>query len=116
MNRCNAPPKEGELYKIITIGNHSFELRFGYYADFERINSEPVVIYPNLSEKRLYDIYGYRIVTAIQDPCDCYEVHTRKTREDCCNDCIHYADHNEGIGVCTYTQNNKDYVTLREGE
>ncbi len=116
MNRCNAPPKEGDLYKITTIGEHSFELRFGYYADFERSNSEPVVIYPDLSENRLYDIYGYRIVTAVQDPCNCYEVHAHKTRDDCCNDCVYYTDFTEGIGICMCIQNTKDYDRFREGE
>jgi len=43
-------PKEGMIYKIIDIGNHKFELRYGYNEDFEREQGCPVVVFPNLKK------------------------------------------------------------------
>lgn len=44
MSATNGPPKEGDLYKTIKIDRFTFELRFGYYADYERKTGEPVVV------------------------------------------------------------------------
>ena len=102
MNRTNAPPREGDLYKAITIGKYTFELRFGYYAEFERASGEPVVIYPDLIERKFYTEDGRRLVTAIQDPCPYYEVSDERVRDECCNDCRHYTSEEEGIGICNH--------------
>lgn len=107
MPASNAPPKEGGLYKVIQIEEHTFELRFGFYAEFERETSEPVVIYPDLAENRLYTADGRRIVTAIQDPCSSYTVSTPKAKDMCCNDCDHYVRSGEEIGICTCSANRK---------
>lgn len=104
MSYTNNPPKEGELYKVIKIGRHTFELRFGYYAEFERASCEPVVIYPDLLKQKLYTEDGRRIVTAIQDPCRCYEVQGRTERDECCNDCLHYILEGDDIGICNHPE------------
>ncbi len=100
MFHINSPPREGDLYKIITIDGHTFELRFGYYADFERKHGDPVVIYPDLNEERHYTNDGMLIVTAVQDPCKHYEVPEHKARDECCVDCIHYSQPGDDIGIC----------------
>ena len=105
MSRNNSPPSEGELYKVIEIGKHRFELRFGYYEDFEREYGEPVVIYPDLIENILYNEDGKRIVTAIQEPCKHYSVAAGKEKEECCCDCEHYRYYGDDIGLCACIEN-----------
>ncbi len=107
MSGINIPPREGELYRVIEIGGHRFELRFGYYEDFERESGEPVVIYPDLSEQMLYDGDGKRIVTAIQDPCRHYSVPEEKAREECCCDCQYYRYCGDDIGICACAENDR---------
>ncbi len=100
MSATNGPPKEGDLYKTIKIDRFTFELRFGYYADYERKTGEPVVVYPDLNEQKLYTQDGRRLVTAIQDPCDYYEAANPMVLGDCCCDCIHYRHPGDDIGIC----------------
>ncbi len=104
--KINSPPKEGDLYKIVRIDEYVFELRYGYYEDYERKTGEPVVIYPDLTQ-RIYNEDGYAIVTAIQEPCGYYEVPEHKARDECCVDCIHYSSPGDDIGICKckYNQN-----------
>ena len=37
-NTKSKPPQEGELYKILELHQHRFELRYGYYDARERAN------------------------------------------------------------------------------
>ncbi len=104
MFKINSPPKEGDIYKIVNIDGHTFELRYGYYEEYERKNSEPVVIYPDLT-RRIYTKDGYLIVTAIQDPCSYYEISEHKARDECCVDCIHYSSPDNDIGICKCMHN-----------
>ena len=106
-------PKEGQLFKTFFIDEYVFELRYGYYAEFERKSGEPVIIYPDLIDKPLYTNQGQRIVTAIQDPCEHYKVPNNKIRDESCSDCLYYANPNNEIGICqcennTSTQPNKE--------
>lgn len=45
MPNTNVLPKEGDIYKVVKIDGHVFELRFGFYEEFEREKGEPVVVY-----------------------------------------------------------------------
>ncbi len=107
VNMVNAPPKEGELYKRIQIGNHVFELKYGYYTESDRILGEPVVLYPDLKRQLLHDHNGKRIVTAIQDPCRHYLSSAGKASEECCCDCEHYRYCGDDIGICACTENDR---------
>ena len=98
-------PKEGQLFKTLLIDGHIFELRYGYYADFERKSGEPVIIYPDLIDKPLYTNQGQRIVTAIQDPCKHYRVSNNKIRDESCSDCLYYATPESEIGICQCQKN-----------
>lgn len=104
MMNSNAPPKEGDIYKVVKVDEYTFELRFGYYEDFERAFGEPVVVYPDLTKRRLYTKDGYPIVTAIQEVCSYYEVPEHKARDECCSDCIHYSHTDDEIGICKSKQ------------
>lgn len=107
MSSINSPPREGDLYRVIEIGGHRFELRFGFYEEFEREFGEPVVIYPDLAEVKLYDEGGKRIVTAIQNPCSHYKVPENKSRDECCCDCEYYRYYGDDIGTCACAENDR---------
>lgn len=92
--------KEGDLYKIVTVGGHRFELRYGYYEEFEKESGEPIVIYPDLFNNPLYNEDDYLIVTAIQDPCEYYLAFDTDTTDGCCGDCKYYSDPRQTIGIC----------------
>ena len=42
-------PKEGDLYKVVTTFGKSFELRYGFYEERDRLSPlcEPAIIYPD---------------------------------------------------------------------
>ncbi|MBQ8184988.1 MAG: hypothetical protein IJ036_04290 [Lachnospiraceae bacterium] len=108
MFKKKVPPKEGDIYKTVTVGQYTFELCYGYYEEFERDSGEPVVIYPDLREQKIYTQNGQPIVTAIQDPCVHYEVPQQKSRDECCNDCVHFEDPEDEIGICKCPHNQVD--------
>ncbi len=107
MFKINSPPKEGDIYKVIHIDGYAFELRYGYYEEYERKTGEPVVLYPDLT-RRIYTADGYPIVTAIQEPCSYYKVSNHKTWNESCVDCIHYSPPGDDIGVCKCKHNQKN--------
>lgn len=98
-------PKEGELYKIIDIGEHRFELRYGYNEEFERRQECPVVIFPDLISEPRYTDDGYLIVTSVQEPCEHYSPIDGKQFEDWCADCKHYPGVHHEIGICRCEKN-----------
>lgn len=99
MNR-NIPPKEGELFLNVTVENYTFELRYGYYEETDRLRGEPVPIYPDLKSNPLYTGDGQPIVTAVQVPCEYYKTPEGFENEDCCSNCIYYPDIKDEIGIC----------------
>ena len=107
MPMSNTIHKEGDLYKVIKVGGHTFELRFGYYADFERNSGVPVVIYPDLAEQKRYSTDGQMLVTAVQDPCRYYEPVDHDQKEECCCDCRHYLSPGDDIAICACRSNVK---------
>ena len=107
MDRINLSPREGEIYKVIRIDGHVFELRFGYYEEFERRIGEPVVVYPDLSETLTYTSDGKMIVTAIQDPCKHFCPAEAHHASECCSDCEHFYSAEGEIGICTFEKNRK---------
>ena len=92
-------PKEGELYKTLTVAGHSFELRYGYYEEHERDLCSPVVIFPDLSAAPLYGPAGSPLVTQIQDPCEHY-IPAPGREESWCGDCAHFHSDHPEIGLC----------------
>ena len=92
--------KDGELYKRIILFNKDFEIRYGYYEEFEKKSkfSEPVPIYPDFEHKPVYTSDGYPFVTQMQSLCP----HGDSSFPDgCCVDCSYYRQGDDLIGICT---------------
>ncbi len=101
--------KEGDLYKVLNISGHTFELYYGYYEECERENPsvEPMPIYPDFIKTPEYTDKGQPFVTKMQDACEHYKGLTRQYNE--CAECDHYLHGDDLIGICTCHQNkNKD--------
>lgn len=94
-------PVEGELYKVIHIDGHLFELRYGYHADFEREHCHPVVLFPDLVSTPVFTRDGRPIVTAIQEPCRYYTVPEGQPPEQWCADCIYFPGVHQEMGICS---------------
>ena len=92
-------PREGDLYKEISVGGHTFRLVYGYYADFERegMFNEPIPIYPDLMREPLYTQEGVPLATAMQDVCDCY---VGKEEGDSCSECAYFRKGIDLFGFC----------------
>ena len=101
------PIKEGDLYKIVSLGGHHFELCYGYYEDYERRGGEPVVIYPDLKSNPLYTSDGYLIVTAVQDTCKMFSPRGDVDEDAVCSDCIYYGGSKTCIDICNCDNNRK---------
>ena len=94
-------PVEGQLYKVIQIEEHRFELRYGYNEEFEREHCHPVVLFPNMEEDPRHTRDGYPIVTAVQEPCEHYSVPPDQIPEQWCADCIYYPGIHQEMGICS---------------
>ena len=97
-------PKEGDLYKTVTIASRSFTLCYGYYEDFERqsADSEPIPIYPNFKKYPLYTDDGVPFITAMQDPCTRY---IGAPDGDSCAECMYFQKCEELFGLCNCPEN-----------
>ena len=99
-------PKEGELYKEVTLHGQTFRLLYGYYEDFERESplNEPMPVYPDLIKYPKYTANGEPLVTAIQDTCYHF---FGKPGGDSCGDCRFFRKEEELFGVCECPKNQK---------
>lgn len=93
-------PAEGDIFKIITLHGKSFELRYGYYEDYERESKygEPIPIYPDFLKEPEYTDEGYPFATQMQDVCEHCDGHL--SEDACCVDCSHYLNGDDFIGIC----------------
>ena len=92
-------PNEGDLYKELTVGGHDFQMRYGYYEECDRMQCQPVVIWPDLSDGQKRSEDGYPLVTQVQDPCEHYTP-TAGSQDYWCGDCIYYTGQHREIGIC----------------
>ena len=97
---CKA--KDGELYKTVTLHGISFELRYGYYEEFERATGEPIPIYPDFIAEPAYTDDGAPFVTMVQDACERYKGKLARTPDTTCADCRYFERCEDWIGICTY--------------
>lgn len=91
------PPREGDLYKSITIYGNTFEIRYGFYEDVDR-QYDPVAIYPDFTETPVYTDEGFPFVTQMQDTCRHY---IGKDMEDSCGSCVYFQKSADLFGLCT---------------
>ena len=114
--RDNAP-KEGDLYKEVTIGGQVFRLVYGYYEEFEKESSfnEPMPIYPDLIREPVFTAGGIPIVTAMQDACEKYQ---GLSEGESCSECLFFQKEEELFGLCTcHERKNKTKILkLHQGE
>ena len=97
--------REGDIYKVIQVKDKTFEIKYGYYEEFERNSIDPVPIFPDLSENPVYTACGYKIVTQMQDPCKHFELKSEIFSEQWCGSCKYYEDERCMISVCKYKGN-----------
>lgn len=100
---------EGEIFDIINVEDKSFEIKYGYYEEYEREYGEPVPLFPDMAENPEYTKDGYRIVTKMQDPCKQFEFKTENFSEEWCGSCSYYKDEKSLISVCTNNKNKEAY-------
>lgn len=96
--------REGDLYKMLFVGGRVFEIRYGYYEEFERENTDPVPIYPDFLTNPIYSSDGRLLVTAMQDVCERFE---GECGELGCYGCRHYKSADDFIGICMNDKNKK---------
>ena len=96
--------KDGDIYKVVTVHGESFELRYGYYEEFERGVSEPIPIYPDFKHSPRYTKEGYPFVTQMQELCEYGE---SSFVDGCCADCRAFSNGDELIGICTHPKNRR---------
>lgn len=98
--------KEGDLYKVITLLGKTFEVRYGYYSEKERLSKfgEVLPIYPDFLKLPVYTDEGQPFVTQMQDICDFYV--GEPNGEDCYS-CKHYHHGDDLLGICICDFNRK---------
>ena len=90
-------PCEGDLFKIISLGGNTFEIKYGYYEDYEREHGDPIPIYPDLIKEPLYADDGRMMVTEMQDMC---RYASNKHKDGFCVECKHFCFGEDLIGFC----------------
>ena len=106
-NTKSKPPQEGELYKILELHQHRFELRYGYYDARERANPlmEPIVIYPDFRKQPEFSPEGFPFVTKMQDVCRSFT--GKACGEAECAECQFYQHGEDLIGLCVCPDNRR---------
>lgn len=102
----DARPKEGDIYNVLQIGGHSFIIRYGYYDESERGNSEPIPIFPCFITEPKHTEEGMPLVTRIQDACEYYSA-AEGEGDGWCADCIYCPSWKEEIGICQHRARRK---------
>ncbi len=97
---------DGDLFKIINIYGNKFEIRYGYYEDYEKWG-EPIPIYPNFKENPVYTSDGKPFVTQMQEICG---NGSSKFKEGFCADCKYFKQGDDLIGVCKNPKNKRKQV------
>ena len=95
-----APPREGDLYRVYTVDNISFEIRYGYHAENERGRVEPLPIFPDMVAAPIYTCHGTPVTAYVQAPCGHYTPCRPSEPEDWCGDCLHYDGGPQKMGRC----------------
>ena len=96
--------KEGRVYKTVHSHGRVFDIRYGYYEEYERGRYDPIPIYPNFKEKPEYTDEGFPFVTAMQDVCPHFDGEDPSLG---CFGCKHYTSGEDLIGICKENENRK---------
>ena len=106
MGRKKQLIREDDIYEVLSADGGTFEIRYGYYEDFERDGSEPIPIYPDLTKTVIFGASGKRIVTHMQEPCSYFRPVSDDGAEQCCGCCQFYPNNMQMVNACEckYTQ------------
>lgn len=109
-----SPPKEGDLFKIIRLHGETFEIRYGFYEECDRLNhfAEPMEIYPDFIRCPRYTPEGAPFATAIQSPCEHFT--GEQNANSTCEECAYYIHGEELLGICACPHNRKEQQLSKE--
>ncbi len=93
-------PKEGDLYKVIKVGETEFTIYYGYYSESDRFLESPMPILPDFLKNPQYSSCGRPFVTRIQDACEHYKTHDNTEGDGWCADCKYYLNKDDDIALC----------------
>lgn len=101
-------PKEGDIYRELSIGKKTFVIPYGYYEDFERHSryNDPIPIYPDFINEPQYTDQGEPFATAMQDTCS-YFTGRETQQEESCLDCFYFLQCEDLIGICRRPERQK---------
>ena len=102
--------KEGDVFRRVEIDGKLFEIRYGYYEDYEREAGDPIPIYPDLHAVPTFGESGLRIVSAIQQACENFSPKCNGCEKEAdCGFCKHYREAHPGdmLGICQNENNGK---------
>lgn len=92
---------EGELYEIIEIEGHRFEIICGYNTNQDKITGFVMPIYPDFLKEPKYTKLGYPLASCSQNICEYYKRLPECDNEGSCIDCYHFErEPMKMIGVC----------------
>lgn len=100
-------PREGDLYKEVTVAGKIFRLLYGYYESFEREGplNDPMPLYPDFTKEPHYTEAGIPIVTAMQNVCRYYS--GKNDEDSCCADCVFFQQSEDLFGFCNCLENKR---------
>ena len=92
-------PMEGDVYRTVSLHGKTFELKYGYYEEYERESrfGEPIPIYPDFLAAPEYTDEGRPFVTQMQSLCEYGE---SSYTDGVCADCLHFEQGEDLIGIC----------------
>ena len=93
-------PKEGDLYKVISIGGKEFKIFYGYYSEKDRFLETPMPILPDFLSSPQYGECGRPFVTKIQDACEHYTTTHGNEGDGWCADCKYFLNKDDDITLC----------------
>ena len=93
-------PREGEVYKVLSVGGREFVIRYGYYSEGDRLLEDPMPIFPDFSVNPEYSDCGRPFVTRSQDACEHYHTADGSVGDGWCADCRFYINKNDEISLC----------------
>ena len=95
--------KAGDLYKVITVAGHDFEIRYMDCGEFDSDQKGKMIPdFPYFDEKMEYTDDGFPFTNKLNDDCRWYKSKAPKP-DGTCSDCIYFKDAVEEIGVCRCT-------------
>ena len=108
-------PREGDIYDVVHIGGHQFVIRYGFYDESERDDSEPIPIFPCFLTSPAHTDEGHPLVTRIQDACQHYSA-AQGDGDGLCADCTHCRTWQSEIGICECPHHKIDPISRSNDE